>query len=145
MPGYLHQPDAPLLAFSSRDAWTVEDSFSGVQVFGMTGSGKTSGSAQAIARALLQAGYGFLVCCAKPGEAELWRRYAHECGRASELLVIGEDSEHSFNFLNYELCQGEGLQAISNTVALFMKIMEAGRLNKEMPAAGERFWDDALG
>ena len=42
--------DRVLLSFSKRDPWTIRDSYEGVQIFGATGSGKTSGSGATIAR-----------------------------------------------------------------------------------------------
>ena len=38
--------------------WSLNDAFQGVQVFGATGSGKSSGSGQALARAFLEANLG---------------------------------------------------------------------------------------
>ena len=135
--------DTPLLCFSPHDMHTVEDSFTGAQIFGMTGSGKTSGSAQALIRAMLQAGYGFLVLCAKPGEADLWRRYAKESGRASELLVFG-DNEHGFNFLNYEMSSPQGPASANNAVELFRKMIEAGQLFQANAGGNQKFWDDSI-
>lgn len=66
----------PLVEFSPADVWTLGDACTGVQIFGGIGSGKTSGSGAAIARAFLSNGFGGLVCCAKPSERELWEWYA---------------------------------------------------------------------
>ena len=80
----------PLLHFESADArgkiirvpWTFGHSFEGLFVSGATGSGKTSGTGRATARAMLRAGYGGLVLCAKADEPDLWETYAREEGRA---------------------------------------------------------------
>ena len=52
--------DTPLLYISDHpdDAWTLRDDYEGVQVFGGTGAGKTSGSGQALAESFLRAGMG---------------------------------------------------------------------------------------
>jgi hypothetical protein len=48
----------PLLYLGKNDAWTVGDAFEGTVIFGATGSGKTSGSGQALAKSFLKAGFG---------------------------------------------------------------------------------------
>ncbi len=70
--------DRPLFYLSPQDPWTIRDACEGVQIFGAIGSGKTSGSGAAIAKAFLQAGFGGLVLCAKPEERLLWERYARD-------------------------------------------------------------------
>ena len=68
-----------LLKFPSpegQDLWTVGDSFEGTQIFGATGSGKTSGSGKEIALSMLDAGFGGLVLTVKADERELWESYA---------------------------------------------------------------------
>src|SRR6266498_4188809 len=70
--------DAPLLYLSNsqQDAWRIRDACEGTQIFGATGSGKTTGSGRALARAFLENGFGGVVLCAKPDEPELWKQYA---------------------------------------------------------------------
>ena len=70
---FIREPDKPLLQLTSKDNFTVRDSFNGVHVYGAIGSGKTSGSGRALAGAYLRAGYGGIVLCAKPEECELWQ------------------------------------------------------------------------
>src|SRR4051794_32221301 len=80
--------DMPLLTFSKTDAWTINDATQGVSIMGATGSGKTSGSGAAVAKAFLHAGFGGLVMCAKPEERRLWEQYARETGRLQSLVVF---------------------------------------------------------
>ena len=56
--------------------WTVRDACTGCIVFGMTGSGKSSGPLYKIAHKFLTLGYGGVVFCAKPDEADTWKKYA---------------------------------------------------------------------
>ena len=88
--GYLSNFTSPLLQLTSSHAFTLEQSFEGVQVFGGTGSGKTSGSGKALARSLLHAGYGGLVLCAKPDEAKNWLAHAKATGRMGNVLHFSE-------------------------------------------------------
>jgi hypothetical protein len=135
--------DTPLLKLSSKDFWTVRDSFEGTQIFGAIGSGKTSGSGQAIAKAFLKAGYGGLVLTAKKGERELWEKYAEATGR-QDLIIVSPENHWRFNFLNYELNRpGKGGGLTENLVALFCHVLEAAE-RKEQGGGNERFWKDAL-
>ena len=83
--------DTPLVPLSKQDRWTIADACEGTQIFGAAGSGKTSGSGQAIAKAMLRNGFGGLVLTAKPDERMLWERYAAETGRTESVLVFGID------------------------------------------------------
>jgi hypothetical protein len=122
--------DRPLLAFSDADPWTVRDACEGVQIFGGIGSGKTSGSGAALARAFLSAGFGGLVCCAKPEERRLWERYARETGRSNSLVIVQPGGRETaapwrFNFLDYELRrQGAGGGLTENIVNLLTTVVE---------------------
>jgi len=70
------------------DPWTIRDACEGTAVFGALGSGKTSGSGQALARAFLSNNLGGLILTAKRDEAETWRRYCAETGRDSSLIPV---------------------------------------------------------
>lgn len=135
--------DKVLLSFSPRDRWTMRDAFQGTTILGGTGSGKTSGSGAALARAFLQAGFGGLVLCAKPGERALWERYARETGRSKSLIIFGADGTRRFNFLDYELRRGDRL-ATHNLVSMFMRIMEVAK-GRDGDGGNEGFWRDAVG
>jgi hypothetical protein len=136
--------DMPLLRFSAHpaDAWTLRQACEGTVIFGATGSGKTTGSGQAIAKAFLRAGYGGLVLCAKPKEADTWRRYAKETGRERSLIVFDDSGQRRFNFLSYEARQSERL-VTHNLVALFMRVIEATK-GRQGQAGESSFWRDAV-
>ena len=90
-----------LLRFSSGDSFTIRDACEGVQIFGGTGSGKSSGSGRALALAYLRAGFGGLVCCSKLEEAQIWRSLAKETRRENHLYFIDEKASLRFNFMDY--------------------------------------------
>lgn len=104
--GFLSVPTSPLLAYSKNHVLTLAQSFEGIQIFGGTGSGKTSGSANHIAKSLLHGGFGGLVLCAKEDEADNWIRLAKQTGRTDSIIRFSESSEHYFNFIAYELARG---------------------------------------
>lgn len=114
--------DAPLLKLSANDMFTLRDACNGVHIFGGIGSGKTSGSGQALAGAYLRAGMGGLVLCAKPEEVELWKRYAKTHGRTNSVIVF--DESHGFNFISYEIAR-HGMPGIGNVTECLMRIIEA--------------------
>lgn len=136
--------DTPLLRLSPKDHWSVRQAFEGVQIFGGTGSGKTSGSGRALAHAFLRAGWGGLVLCAKPEEAALWRAYAHECGRSSSLFMVDGQNGEAFNFLDYELARIDSGASTDNVVAVLLNIIEASKVGKGKRQQSEsNFWIDA--
>jgi hypothetical protein len=135
--------DAPLLRLSDdpRDVWRIRDACEGTQVFGATGSGKTTGSGQALARAFLRNDFGGLVLCAKPDEPELWQRYALETGRAADMVLF---SREQFNFLQYEANRpGAGAGQTENLVALFMQIAEIANQKHGLGPADD-YWERAV-
>lgn len=78
--------DHPLLHLSTKrgapaDPFTLENACQGTQIFGATGSGKTTGSGKALALALLRARFqggqrfGGLVLTAKPDDLAQWVAY----------------------------------------------------------------------
>lgn len=103
------------LLVAGNEIWRVKDACEGVIIFGATGSGKTSGSGQTLAREYLRAGFGGLVLCAKPDEPALWVKYASQVGRESDLILFGTDHKWSFNFLEHESRrQGAGASLTEN-------------------------------
>jgi hypothetical protein len=133
--------DTPLLRLSAGDVFTLRDAFQGVCIMGGIGSGKTSGSGQALAGAYLRAGMGGLVLCAKPEEADLWRRYCVQHGRSGSLMEF-DGTRQGFNFIAYELARlgADGLNAV---IECLMRVLEIARSASPNPGrAGESFWDD---
>lgn len=141
LPSYGTGLDQPLVMLTPKDPWTIRDSFEGTQIFGEPGSGKTTGSGAALAKAMLRAGYGGLVLTAKPDERALWERYARETGRLDSLLVVHPRQKWRFNFLDYEFSRpGEGAGFAENVVELFMNVI--GAIESDGRQANEKFWDN---
>lgn len=133
--------DAKLLTLSAQDHFTLRDAVQGVHVFGGIGSGKTSGSGNALAGAYLRAGFGGLVLAAKPDEVELWQRYAQQHGRANSVIRFGE-AGGGFNFISYEMAR-QGAHGIGSVIECLMRVLEAARLAKADSGGGsDSFWED---
>ncbi len=103
-----------LLHWNGSDSWTIGDSFEGVQVWGDSGSGKSSTSARALAGAMLRAGYGGLVLTVKPEDTKDWRSMLEENGRHEDGVIFGPQDGGCFNFLQYELAHSARLGIGSN-------------------------------
>lgn len=118
--------------------WKIGDAFQGTQIFGGTGSGKTTGSGAAIALAFLRAGFGGLVLTAKADDGPRWRRYAQLCGREGDIVEIIPGSDASFNILDHEYRRGGRLT--HNVVSLLMGAMTSGTDS----TSSEPYWNEAL-
>jgi hypothetical protein len=112
-------PQRLLCDWDNGDGMRISDAVTGVAVFGGTGSGKTSGIGQQLARAYLAAGFGGLVLCAKSDERVQWQAWAHETGRADDLVIVDPGGAARFNFMDHEASHaGAGAGFALNIVAL---------------------------
>jgi TraM recognition site of TraD and TraG len=133
--------DTPLLQLSPYDDFTLRDACQGVCIMGGIGSGKTSGSGKALASAYLTSGMGGLILCAKPEEADLWRQYCNDNGRAGSLLVF-DGIKHGFNFIAYELAR-QGSEGLNSVVECLMRVLEIARsVSPTQTRGGDTFWED---
>ena len=112
----------------------------GVQIFGTTGSGKSSGSGAFLAKSYLTAGFGGLILTVKIDEKEHWQKYCQETGR--ELEIFNLENPWRFNFLDYEMNRVRGGGQTENLVDLFFSILELE--SNERDNKGERYWDNSL-
>ena len=126
--------------------WKLRNAVEGTQIFGASGSGKSSSSGKEIAKAFLKAKFGGLVLCAKPGERKEWERYAKEIGVHDRLIIFNEKSGLYFNPLAYEAERNEGGGETINLVDLLMKLYELGQNFGSSSGSGdnEKFWLNAL-
>jgi len=135
----------PLMWFSDRDAFTLADACEGVQIFGATGSGKSSGSGRQLALAYLNAGMGGLVLTAKPDERSVWERYCRETGRLDDLLVMSPSAGLTFNFLDHELHRiGPGAGLTENLVHLFSEVLSVAERRNGSGREDEGYWRQAV-
>lgn len=131
--------DAPLLRFSRKSVWTIGAACQGCQIWGSTGSGKSTGSLAAICLAFLRAGFGgaFLTC--KPDDRAVYERYIREAGREADLMLFGPGHKHTFNFIDAELKAGAGF--VENLTALLTTVTElADRNSGHGGREDESFW-----
>lgn len=146
-----------------RSDWTVRDAIEGLQIFGATGSGKTSGSGRAIATSFLKLGFGGLVLTSKPDEVQNWVDYFEQVNRPLTDLIILEPQgrkprgylmprsrlqnqplsrqhfRHAINLIDYEFCEGGGLTP--NVVSLLLNAVSVGNNGG---TGADPFWHEAL-
>ncbi len=116
--------DQPIL-HCGDESLRLRDCLEGILVTGSTGSGKTSSSGAALSRAYLQNGFGGLVTCSKPTDAEMWRRYARETGRESDLIFFGPRYSNRFNYLNFAArLSPSDIRPTENLAALLGSVIE---------------------
>ncbi len=139
-------PEQTLLTLAGGDSFTVRDACQGVQIFGGTGSGKTSGSGRHLALAYLACEFGGLVLCAKPDERKLWEELAELTAREDDLIIFDATGDrYRFNFLDYEKNQsGQSVGLTTNIVQLLTEVVRAIE-REEKDGQGEKpFWRNAL-
>jgi hypothetical protein len=132
-----------LIQLSPGDVWTVSDAVQGTQIFGATGTGKTTGSGQTIAVSFLSAGFGGLICTAKLSDVADWYRYFALAGRPlSDLVILSPGTKRRFNFLEHEFAESDETRGnIANIVSLFMNALSSG---EAAVSNNDPYWNEAL-
>lgn len=146
-PDYEARLDQVLYAMPGTDtsiSWA--DAVEGTLILGSTGSGKSSGPGTYVAKAMLRAGFGMCVLCAKPDERYRWEAYAKEMGREDNLVIFNKESGLQFDFLQYEMTRsGEGAGEIINVVNGLMNLNEQNKIHQSGgEGRDEAFWNNAV-
>lgn len=110
--------DMTLLHWSKDDPFTVRDLINGgAAIWGRTGAGKSSASGKRLMRALIENGnIGLLILAAKPEDADDVRALFDRAGQSDKLLVVNDDGELRFNFLDYVRKLGGDTRDIAKTL-----------------------------
>ncbi len=127
---------------SKEDRWRLEEALRGTQIFGATGSGKTSGSGRALAEAFLKSQFGGLVLCVKSDEADLWESLCQKQGRTQDLRRITLEGSLKYNFLDAEIKSSE-TAFILNVSELFMEVISLVNRNGS-GSTQDPFWSDSV-
>ncbi|MDW3191253.1 MAG: TraM recognition domain-containing protein [Cytophagales bacterium] len=128
---------------------TWADVTQGTLITGSTGSGKSSGPGRFIAHAMLKAGLGMMILCAKKDERKRWMQYIEEAApeRTGDVVVFNKESNLKFNFLEYEMSRaGEGSGDVMNIIEALIGLNEQNKVYVSGGSSGkdERFWDLSL-
>lgn len=115
----------PLLSFSHGDHWTIGDACQGTQIFGSTGSGKSTGTMAAICEAFLRAGFGGIFFTVKPDDRRTYENYCRRAGRLKDLIIYGVDQPWRYNPIDAELQRKDaGAGLTENIVGLLSTLLE---------------------
>ncbi len=132
----------------TETAITWADAVEGTLITGSTGSGKSSGPGRHIALSMLKSGFGMCILCAKPDEADRWKKYVEEKApeRSADLVFFNKNSRLKFNFLEYEITRGgQGAGEAINMINALMSLNEQNKIYQSGGAGkDERFWDNSL-
>src|ERR1700677_266415 len=135
----------PLVHFSQKDVLTVKQSFEGIFVAGQSGSGKTTGPGQGLARAMLRNNFGFLITTTKPDDAQTWVEWARLEGRGDDVRLFSPENDYCFGLLDYAYHQAgnRGSGDTENVVALLSDLLEVKNRNRGS-AGDQQFWIDSM-
>ncbi|MEM6813262.1 MAG: TraM recognition domain-containing protein [Bacteroidota bacterium] len=135
--------DRPLIEWPMGYPFTIRDACEGVLILGGLGSGKTSGSGALLAKKYLTQEFGGLVLTAKEEELDLWKSYCKKYNREKDMVIIGQDSNVCFNFLDYESSRPDKGTGITHNIADTLKtVIKAGA--NEGQESDKAFWDASL-
>jgi len=131
----------PLYRWSNSDAWTIGDACLGTQIWGSTGSGKSTGSLAGICRSFLRAGFGGIFLTAKPEDRDVYLRYCREEKRLKDVLLFGPDYSLKYNFIDAELHRADaGGGIVENLTMLLATILEINDRKGSGGGNEEGFW-----
>lgn len=131
----------PLVNLNGTDPWTLQDACEGTLILGATGSGKTSGSGQLLARSFLTCDFGGLVLTTKSDDADRWQRYAEMTGRQGQFCRVRPGGDFAFNFLDYQASLPDDAGgSTENVVELLFTILDAASGTTRKADGQGAFW-----
>jgi hypothetical protein len=141
---YPYSLNTSLLKLSRFDHWLLGEALEGTVIYGEPGAGKSSGSGEAIARAVLEKDVGMVITSHKSDERQRWARLCKETGRLKDLIIVNPEEKWRCNLLEYLFTRpGEGAGQTQNTVDMFLTLAESrsrgGRRTQQ------DFWTEASG
>src|SRR3954470_20345620 len=111
--------DQVLMRWSDVDPFTVRHACTNLAIFGKVGSGKSSGSGDAVLRALIRYwNTGGLWLASKPEDVDYARRLFREERTLDDLLVMEPGGEYRFNLLAYEQKRGANAQKLTQLMLI---------------------------
>lgn len=115
-------PMTPVLTLGGDPVY-LGQCFGGIVVTGEVSSGKTSGPGDVLMRALMLAGCGFVVLCAKDTEAERMLKICRQVGREADYLRVYPGGKLLCDFILYEMSQpGANVESVCQ---MLDKLIEA--------------------
>lgn len=139
----LDEPLIELVNGDKKSLFTINTSLEGTQVFGSTGSGKSTGAGKTLAINMLKKRFGGIVLCVKKDEVSAWKNYCKIAGRESDLVILEPGGKHYFNFLEYETKSSDDNLLTDNILSLLKTVIASGE-SKDSGRENDGFWSSAL-
>jgi hypothetical protein len=138
--------DTPLFWVSDHDVITIGDAFENFWIYGGTGSGKSMTIGRLVTRMMVQMGFSGLVLPVKSGELEPFRQLMASCGRADDLVIIGDGDPagNTFNFLDDTVSQFGAFGGCTEVLVNLLEELQdlIGRVSSFRQGKGEEtFWN----
>jgi len=127
------------LGEAAEDSFTNQQAQEHILIFGSSGAGKTTSSfLPAIVFPMLAAGYGAVLCCAKPGDADVFERCCASAARKADVIRITLHGRHCFDPICYTAAHpafGGNVEDVINIPSQAMEVLHPGR------KTGETYWE----
>lgn len=114
--------------------------YTGVQVVGATGSGKSALVILPMYKAFVESGIGGVCLCHKTGDSENYKKIARKAGRTKDIIMIGPKHRTRFNFLEHEKIESDNNSF--GVVDMMMQLITVTSDQKK--TQGGDFWDKAV-
>lgn len=134
-----------LMSWSEHDHFHLYEALTGIAVFGVTGSTKTTTTIEHLNRGFMLAQCGMILFCVKPDDPQNYLRQARECGREKDVILYGPAHGASFNFIEDGLGKG-GPGLAANMTALLAIVSGLAGTGRSAASAGSgredgSFWE----
>lgn len=111
----------------NSDSFTVRHLVQSLVVFGLTGSGKSSGSGLLVSRAILSIPSGGVILASKPEDREWWEQRFKEAGRPNDLIIFAEDTSARCNFIEFEMKSGGDARSLAQFLTVTSEVLDSGK------------------
>lgn len=124
--------------------FSIKNSLEGAIVLGANGSGKTSSVGKKILSSYMSMGFGGLILTVKTDEKDAIVEYCKRSSRLDDLIVLENDGNHYFDFLEYEGKHRPGGISITANIVQLLKTVLTASEEKKGSSNQDPFWQDSL-
>lgn len=131
-----------LMSLNNTEWLTIGDVCQGVQIFGATGSGKTTASFAALLLAMMMLGFGGTLFTSKPSDRDYFLMLCRLANRLSDVIIISPDNQYRFNALEAELHRKDaGAGHAESVVGLLKAMLEITQGKGQSSGEDGKYWE----